>query len=282
MQLSDTIDRRSNLSRSEFEREYLLPLRPVIVTDGIDHWGALGRWTPQFFKQSYGHLEVEVDGERMTLGELIDRVEASTPEKPAPYLHNQPLSEWPPELTADVTPMPECTTPNWLTSRVFPSKRSLSSVEAYIGGQGAEFPVMHWDGLHTHAFLMQIYGDKEYIVFAPDQTEYMYPDGAGSNRSQIKDLLNYDREQFPLFEQAQGTRFQLHPGETLFVPSGWWHTARILSPSVTVSINGVNKANGRAFREDYCASLAEKSSLQSSVVRAGLMVGEATRLFELV
>ena len=282
MQLVDQIDRRAGLSRDEYEREYLHPLRPVILTDAISHWGALGRWSPEFFKKEYGALEVEVDGETMALGDLIDRVEASTDDNPAPYLRNQALAEWPPELSSDVFPMPDCTQPNWLESRVFPNGENLSSVEVYIGGQGAQFPVLHYDGLHTHAFLMQLYGDKEYIVFSPEQTRFMYPqDGIQANKSRIVDLLDPDLAEFPLFDQAEGFRFSLHPGETLFVPSGWWHTARILSPSVTVSINGLNRANGAAFRRDYCEALAERSNLFSAVARAGLVFGQTTRLFEI-
>ena len=89
MKLADQIDRHAALGHEQFEREYLRPLRPVILTDAIAHWKALGRWSPQFFKQEYGHLQVEVDGETMALSDLIDRVEASTDDNPAPYLRNQ-------------------------------------------------------------------------------------------------------------------------------------------------------------------------------------------------
>jgi hypothetical protein len=283
MQLTDQIDRHAALGPERFEHEYLRPLRPVILTDAIDHWGALGRWSPQFFKQEYGHLQIAVDGQAMHLGELIDRVEASTDDNPAPYLRNQALAEWPSELTADVIPMPYCTRPNWLESRLFPSGRALSSTEVYIGGRGAQFPVLHYDGLHTHAFLMQLYGDKEYIVFSPEQTPYLYPkEGLAANKSQITDLLEPDTRTFPLFDQAEGVRFQLHPGETLFVPSGWWHTARILNPSVTVSINGVNRANSAAFRRDYGALISQRSRLAGFVARTGLLCAQVTHLFELI
>ena len=281
VQLTDEIDRNSAHDRERFEREYLYPLKPVILTDAISHWAALGKWTPQFFKSNYGSLVVEVDAESFALGDLIDRVEASTDDRPAPYLRNQALADWPLELSGDVFPMPECTQPNWLESRFFPSGKSLSSPEVYIGGPGARFPTLHYDGLHTHAFLMQLYGDKEYIALPPDQARFLYPrDGLAGNRSQIADLLEPNLEQFPLAEQAKGVRFQLHPGETLFVPSGWWHTARILSPSVTVSINGVNRANASAFRHDFGAVLAQSSKAKSVVARTGLLVGEAIRLFE--
>ena len=282
MQLDDQIDRRAGLSGDQFDREYLRPLRPVILMDAISHWRALGRWSPQFFKEEYDRLQVEVDGEAMALGDLIDRVEASTDDNPAPYLRNQVLAEWPPELSADVSPMPDCTQPNWLESRLFPRGEKLSSVEVYIGGQGAQFPTLHYDGLHTHAFLMQLYGEKEYLAFSPEQTRFMYPeDGMLANKSRIDDPLHPDLAAFPLFDQAQGLRFPLHPGETLFVPAGWWHTARIVSPSVTVSINSVNRANAAAFRRDYCEGIATRSTLLSFVTRAALLFGQTTRLFEL-
>jgi histone arginine demethylase JMJD6 len=281
MQLTDQIDRRVGLSRDQFESEYLNPLRPVILTDAISHWRALGKWTPQFFKEKYGDLQVEAEGETMALRDLIDRIEVSTSDNPAPYLRNQLLAKWPSELTDDVTPMPECTQPNWLESRFFPSRHRLSSVEAYIGGEGAQFPTLHYDNWHTHAFLMQLYGDKEYLAFSPKQTAYMYPrDGLERNKSQIDDVLAPDPAKFPLFDQAEGARFELHAGETLFVPAGWWHTVRILNPSVTVSVNGLNRANSGAFRNDYCANLARRSALVSSVVGAWLRFGEATRLLE--
>ena len=175
MQLADQIDRRAGLSRDQFEREYLRPLRPVILTDAISHWRALGRWSPQFFKTEYGDLEIEVDGEAMALGDLIDRVEASTDDNPAPYLRNQALAEVAAGALRRRDPDAGLHTPNWLESRIFPEGRELASVEVYIGGRGAQFPVLHYDGLHTHAFLMQLYGDKEYIVFGPEQTRFMYP-----------------------------------------------------------------------------------------------------------
>ena len=65
------------------------------------------------------------------------------------------------------------------------------------------------------------------------------------------------------------------------MPSGWWHTARILSPSVTVSINSVNRTNAAPFRRDYGESLAQRSTVLSYVAQAGLLFGQATRLFEL-
>lgn len=261
------------LDRRAYIREYLNSLKPVIVLGAIDHWPARVKWTPTFFKARYGSLEVVVDGNTWKLGELIDRILGSTPEDPAPYLRNQNMADWPLELWADISPMPECTRPNYLESRLLLTSRRSPVVEAYIGGAGAAFPIVHYDNFHSHAFLMQLYGTKEYLVFPPDQSRFLYPGtGLKANNSGIPDIENVDLSRFPLYAQAEGKRFELHPGETLFVPGGWWHTARILSTSITASINGVSAANWSDLRREYCAHLAGSSRLKDALKPAYLSV----------
>src|SRR5262245_33576183 len=253
---SEKIDNHewSQLGRQRYVREYIAPLKPVVIRGALEHWPARRKWTFDFLKDHYGNLPFEIDGRHLSMAQLIAEVGASTPEAPAPYLHNYSVKHLPEALQADVAPMPSCTGPNWLDHPLITTRASLTFTELYIGGRGARFPVLHYDGLHTHAFLMQIQGVKEYIGFAPNQTPYMYsrsgPDQP--NISEINDVENWDTNRFALFGNAQGIRFTLHPGETLFMPSGWWHTARILSPSITISINGANAANWSDFRKDFC------------------------------
>jgi hypothetical protein len=236
-----------------------------VVTQSIRHWRASSTWTPDFFRQHYGDRDVSVDGQNWKLGALIDRIEASSANQPAPYLRNEWLAKWPKQVLADITPMPECSLPNWLDSWAFPSRDHPTFVELYIGGPGAKFPLLHFDNWHTHAFLMQLHGEKEYVALAPDQGKFLYPQGGTeSNKSRIDDVLHPDLQRFPLFAQARGIRFRLSPGETLFVPAGWWHTARILSTSITVSINGANEANWKSFTRDYCRSINAYSRLKAA------------------
>jgi len=256
-----------SLGPAAFRSEYLVPQRPVVVSGAIDHWEAMGKWTPDFFRRYYPSRIVNVDGEEWRLGELLDRIETSTADDPAPYLRNELLARWPEELRSDISPMPECTRPNWLESRIFPSRNPPTYIELYIGGRGAGFPMLHYDGLHTHAFLMQLHGVKEYLALAPDQAAFVYPQtGKAQNRSSIDDIEQPDPAAFPLFREATGYRFELHPGETLFVPSGWWHTARIFSTSITVSINAANAPNWSAFTRDYCADVATHSRIKAALL----------------
>lgn len=268
--------------RSQYIRDHLDGLQPAVVLGAIDHWPAREKWTPQFFKDCYGALEVTIDGRAWRLAELIDRIVASTPEDPAPYLRNQPLRRWPRELLADVSPLPRCIRPNYLESPLFPARGSQISLELYIGGAGAAFPTLHYDFRHMHAFLMQLHGTKEYVVFAPDQERYLYPrPGIEGNKSSIPDIENVDRARFPLYAQAKGMRFLLNAGETLFVPGGWWHTARILTTSITVSVNGASAGNWVQYRRDYCAGIAQRSPIKAGVVNAYLaLLGALLSIFE--
>ena len=255
--LTDGIDRHewAEIGSTRYYRDYVLALKPVIIRGAFDHWPARGKWNLRFLRDVHGDLPVTIDSNDRKLGEFIDEVLASTVDRPAPYLHNHLMDLWPDELQAAISPMPDCTRPNWLESGWFPSRTPLTYIEAYIGGPGASFPVLHYDGLHTHAFLMQIEGVKEYVAFPPESEPFVYPRDLGSNVSQI-DVENPDFDRYPLFARAAGFQFKLYPGETLFVPAGWWHTARILSPSITVSVNGVNAANWNSFFRDFCSGIS--------------------------
>jgi hypothetical protein len=250
--VSFVVERRTGLTHREFVREYLEPLRPVILTDAIAAWPALGKWTPEYFRDRWGSLVVTLDGRTLSLRELAEEILASTPERPAPYLRNQLLSAWPEEIRRDVAPLPECTGPNWLESRLFPSRESLTTFEFYIGGRGAGFPMLHYDGLHTHAYIMELYGRKEFWVYPSEQTTFLYPrTGVESNKSEVNDVEHPDLDRFPLFARAEATRFVLEAGETVFVPAGLWHTTRMLTATISVSVNSANGANWGAFARDY-------------------------------
>jgi hypothetical protein len=58
------------------------------------------------------------------------------------------------------------------------------------------------------------------------------------------DIDNPDLDKFPLFAKAVPMRFRLHPGEILFIPGGLWHTAKMLTPSI--SVNRANPPTGQS------------------------------------
>jgi hypothetical protein len=93
----------------------------------------------------------------------------------------------------------------------------------------------------------EIYGDKEFVVLPPSDGQYLYPNPKVPNKSLIPDPLHLDRARFPRHEHATLYRAVLKPGDMVFIPCGWWHTARALSPSISVGMNIMDESNWDGF-----------------------------------
>lgn len=258
---SAQIEYEEDSTYEAFARDHLYPSRPVVIRNVVSKWNAVKRWSPEFFKRQFGDMTFTIndseygqpgyDPSRTTtfsMAEYIDRVLESTPANPAPYFRNRDLFRLFPSLRPDVEPLPDYLLPNWLGDRYLVKRvgevlNRGAVIELYIGGAGGAFPVLHYDGAGTHAFLMQIYGRKKYYVYPPDQEPYLYPSPEKPNLSLLNDVESPDLERFPLFVKARPITFILEPGELLFVPSHWWHTVKMLTPSITVSANVLNESN---------------------------------------
>jgi len=284
------IVRVEKLSYESFAAEYLYPNVPVIVTDALTRWQAMERWTPEFFKSEFGDMRFqledklkpktdyksEVGSVEYAMKDFIDLVLSSTEANPAPYFRNRVLADQFPSLLQDIEPLPEYFQPNWLPENYLVKyvKEVLNrgaALEIYIGGTGGSFPVLHYDGAGTHAFLMQVYGRKQFVLYPPEQEPFLYPSPEKENLSLVNSVDNPDLERFPLFAKAEPITFVLEPGELLFVPSHWWHTTKMLTPSISISANVVNDSNWHELvsfvamrRRNKLVSLASRAYLSAA------------------
>ena len=89
------IDRREDLAFDTFSREYLRLLKPVVIAKALYGLPAMGKWTPDFFRDEYGSKPVEAGllHRRQSLG--LARVELGAGEM---QCHCAPLG------TGDQTP----------------------------------------------------------------------------------------------------------------------------------------------------------------------------------
>lgn len=243
------IEKCSGLSKREFYNKYVKNSIPVVLTDR-PNWSAFNKFTPEFFKSNYGHLTRTFNGKTYTLNEIIDLCQASTPENLSPYPNIFNMRVDFPELIPDVQPELEYGKRNRLFSKLLPHvflKRIENQHQLFFGGKGNSFPNVHIDEFWVHTQLTQIIGDKEFILYAPDQSQYMYPDAASGRRSQVKNIHQPDLENFPLFKNAKALKVVVHPGESIFIPSGWWHTTYIHNFNLSFSLDHVNEFNWDIF-----------------------------------
>lgn len=213
------VDKRSGLTREIFAEEYLKPGKPVVFTDLIDSWPAKSKWSIEFFKNKYGHLEVPVVSNNYSkpgkgymtpdmvipLCEYLDKLTGG-PTDLRLFLYN--IFRHAPELTQDF----EIPTIMDGFIKEFPFM--------FFGGEGSKV-ALHFDIDLSHVFLNQFHGRKRVVLFSPEQSKYIYqhPFTVAS----YIDVNNPDYEKFPALQKVQGYETMLNPGETVFMPSGYWH-----------------------------------------------------------
>jgi histone arginine demethylase JMJD6 len=247
------IDRCKNLSRKDFLNYYARHNLPVVISGAMKEWAAFNKWSPEFFRDQLGHKKTKANGRECLMRDFIETVIHSTEEKPSEYLHEVNIHTDFPELLPDITPNLIYASPDRLMSSLLPASWGYRRgvLELLIAGKGTRFPTLHYDGFHMNTFITQIKGDKDFYMYGPEQTPFMYPTTKGSNKSQVNNAFAPDLEKFPLFAQAKPMKMTVHEGETIFVPSGWWHTTKLHNISIAVSTNAVHSFQWNDFVDDY-------------------------------
>jgi hypothetical protein len=263
----------------------LMPLRvPVIFTDACDGWPLRRCATPEYFRRVHGDHRVRVLGEECTLAELIERLQRATPTDPGPYPCKFEIAKTFRELLPALTPRCACSLPDRQGNPLIPQRlfESVNNLEIFFGGPGGRFPYLHYDVMHLHAWIAQLYGDKEFTLYAPDQEAFLYVDADVPWQSRVRDHHNPDFLRYPLLRNARAQKVVLHAGETLFLPAGWWHTARSLDFTISVAFDQLCADNWPAFVDDVVAERERaghrlKARLLGAYLRA---IGPLLQLYE--
>lgn len=263
----------AQLSYDDFLARYMHANKPVVISNVAGDWPAMRQWTPDYFKQRFGSQPVAVGYDRnMPFDQFIDQVLASSPENPGPYMYRSFLHEVLPELLPDVIPQNKFAFARRYASPLMLEKwrRPDGYLKLLIGGVGSKFPVMHFDGENAHAAITEIYGDKEFVMYAPEDGQYLYPKKFFPNHSMVDDPVMQDLARYPLLAKATQYRTTLKPGDMIFVPAKWWHAARALTTSISVCTNMLDGSNWGDYVEEVAGDEAKKAPRKASFMRAYL------------
>lgn len=246
------VERRSGLSQAQFVTEYRIPRKPVILSDAARDWRINGRGTPDFFRDNYGNQKASIWGTSYRLSDLLDLLEASTTERPAPYPCKFAIAADFAELLPQISPRFTYSLPDRQAHTLVPGSlfRHVNNLEIFFGGPGGQFPYLHYDVLRLHAWITQLHGDKEFTLYSPGQERLLYVNPEIPWQSSIKNHHKPDFGRYPLFREARSQSVVLHAGETLFLPCGWWHTARSLNLTISVAFDQLCGDNWPAFVGD--------------------------------
>ncbi|MDN5869954.1 MAG: cupin-like domain-containing protein [Nitrococcus sp.] len=244
------VERVSGLDGRTMYHDYVEQLRPVILTDATASWPAHGKWSLAWLREKLGSREILLDGEMVQIGPLLDAILASDGDAPAPYLRNCYLSESMPELLPDVSPLPG-DAHNRLRARGLPLPPKMRGrQELLVAGRGRHYPVLHYDAWYHHSFVTQLQGSKTFWLYNSDQGQYLYPLDHREYISRIDAFDPVDLTRWPDYAKARWVEVVVHPGETIFLPSGFWHRTRCEELSIAVLWSAVSKVNWENFISD--------------------------------
>ena len=227
----DVVDYNNN--QSEFREKYLQTQTPVVIKGLADNTLAAKKWSIDYFKETMGDLLMDVYDNGNTKAASSAYTSADLKMKFKDYLdiikkdeHTDlriflcDLFKHNPELRKEY-PCPE----------IF---KGLLDHKGFMFFGGKDTTVrIHYDidmsnVLHTH-----FGGRKRVLLFAPEYSEFLYrlPFNTYS-------LVNFDKpdyNKFPALKYVKGYEFVLEHGDTLFMPSGYWHYMTYLEGSFSVS-----------------------------------------------
>ncbi|WEK21134.1 MAG: cupin-like domain-containing protein [Candidatus Pedobacter colombiensis] len=247
----ETIDRRANLSYEEFINEYQKPGIPVVLVNATNVWKSNLMFTPEYFKKNFGDRITYHSNTKYTMSEILDIAANSTKTNPAPYPIKFDLLTQLPEVLTEMDPINlNLAKPNWLLNKVFPEKKMDHRIDLFIGGPGNHYTI-HKDVYNVHAWLIQLYGEKEVILFPRDQEDLMYAGKLGVQRcvSPI-DISNPDFEKYPKFKDASPIKTTLKAGEVIYIPSGIWHTTMANVHNISIIVDQLNSTNYKGWKKE--------------------------------
>lgn len=206
------------------------------------------KWTPGYIKERIGTATISVDisddgtfaGGKdqadgthrrwvdMSVSECIDRLTAPPENKENPkercYVYGVNAAPFG-ALFEDYRPQ----------TFLVPDGSRIMNTQFWLGGRGNVTPA-HFDVADN--FLMQVRGLKKVLLWDPSHYPHMYvnPIGTKNDRqSRIGELTPENIARFPNFAHARAQSCELAPGDTIFIPTGWFHYVE--TTEFAISIN---------------------------------------------
>lgn len=228
------IDRVQTISKEAFYNKYVKPQKPLVIEKLTADWPAYEKWNLEYIRKVAGDLDVPLYDDRpvshndkfneahasMRMSEYIDLLQ-SKPTNYRIFLYN--ILKYVPQLANDF---------KWpdLGLRLIKQMPML-----FFGGQNSKV-FIHYDIDYSNILHFHFHGEKRCILFGPSQTPYLYkvPHALISRED-----INFDEpdfEKFPALEHAQGFVTNLKHGEMLYMPEGYWHYMKYLTPGFSMSL----------------------------------------------
>ncbi|BAP29624.1 jmjC domain protein [Chryseobacterium sp. StRB126] len=235
------IDVVDDISKEEFYEKYLKPRRPVVIKNMAKKWPAYQKWTMEYMKEVVGDVEVPLydsskadpsapinaSAAQMKFGDYIDLIQRE-PTDLRIFLFD-PI-KYAPKLLEDYI------SPKELMGGFLDKYPNM-----FFGGKGS-VTFLHFDIDMAHIFHTHFNGRKHILLFDYKWKERLYQIPYATYALEDYDIENPDFTKFPALDGVEGIECFLEHGDTLFMPTGWWHWMKYLDGSFSISLRAWDKS----------------------------------------
>lgn len=237
------IDVVEDITKEEFREKYLIPRKPVILRNMAKSWPAYEKWTMEYIKEVVGDVEVPLydsskadpaapinsSAMKMKFADYIDLIQREPTNLRIFFF--DPIKNAK-KLLADYLP-PKDIMGGFLDK--YPSM--------FFGGEGSE-TFLHYDIDLAHIFHTHFNGRKHVLLFDNKWKERLYLLPFATYALEDYNISDPDFEKFPALHGVEGIECFLEHGDTLFMPTGWWHYMKYLDGSFSISLRAWDKSWG--------------------------------------
>jgi hypothetical protein len=229
-----TLETRSDLPKEKFAQEYRKQLRPVVLEGFVAEWPSVRTWSFEHLAERCGAVQVTVNSyntkvaRTVTFAEFVKLLKGNEENTESPlYLQEWYYQTSAPQLAAD---MPELDIAQYDFRRNLYGEKASTNHQLWLGQRGG-ITRLHRDSYMVDVMHAQIVGTKRWYVMGP------------------KAELRLDANGKPDFEalanspDTQLHKFDLKPGDVLYLPANWFHRIELLSNSIGLGRKCLDETN---------------------------------------
>ncbi|NCD71577.1 cupin-like domain-containing protein [Mucilaginibacter agri] len=244
------IDRVEHISKEDFVNNYLIPRKPLVIRKATETWPALQKWTFEYLKETVGEQMVPLyDSSKADPTKPINASAAEM--KFADYIDL--IQREPTDLRIFLFD-PIKHAPGLLDDYRSPTDLMGGFLDKYpnmfFGGAGS-VTFLHYDIDLAHIFHTHFHGRKHVMLFDYKWRERLYCIPFATYALEDYDIENPDFSKFPALNGIEGQETILEHGDTLFMPTGYWHWMKYLDGSFSISLRAWDKSWGVKAKSLY-------------------------------
>jgi hypothetical protein len=235
------IDTLDYISKEDFVNNYLNPRKPLIIRKATECWPALQKWTFEYVKEMVGDAIVPLyDSSKADPAKPVNAAAAEM--KFGDYVDL--IQKQPTDLRIFLFD-PIKHAPHLLEDYRSPTNLMGGFLDKYpnmfFGGAGS-VTFLHYDIDLAHIFHTHFNGRKHVILFDQKWSERLYRIPFATYALEDYNLECPDFKNFPALKGIEGQQAVLEHGDTLFMPTGYWHWMKYLNGSFSISLRAWDKS----------------------------------------